>query len=88
MIVRHLLIHVGLAAAAVLVLLLFGFAWSTALLVGMLAGCVAMAVDHGRHARHGGRGERGDVDRGAAAGAGADPADHDANTTGEFYGDR
>lgn len=52
MVARHLLWHVGLAAAAVVVLpVLFGVAWSTALLVGMMAGCAAMAfgVGHGGH---------------------------------------
>lgn len=52
MLARHLLVHVGIAAAAVIVLpVLFGVAWSTALLVGMMAGCAAMAfgVGHGGH---------------------------------------
>jgi hypothetical protein len=55
---RHLLWHIGIAAAAVVVLpLLFGVAWSTALLVGMMAGCLAMAfgVGHGGH-QHGSAG--------------------------------
>jgi hypothetical protein len=52
MLARHLALHVGLAAAAVMLLpVLFGVAWSTALLVGMMAGCAAMAfgIGHGSH---------------------------------------
>jgi hypothetical protein len=57
MVARHLLMHVGIAAAAVIVLpTLFGLAWSTALLVGMMAGCAATAfgVGHGgnQHPTH------------------------------------
>ena len=52
MLARHLLVHFGVAAAAVVVLpVLFGVAWPTALLVGLMAGCMAMVfgVGHGSH---------------------------------------
>jgi hypothetical protein len=48
MIARHLLWHVGVAAGVVAVLTLFGVAWSTALPIGVMAGCVAMVFHAGR----------------------------------------
>ena len=84
MIFRHLLIHAGIAAAAVLVLPLFGVAWSTALLVGLMAGCLAMAFGHGGHGGHTGRGEPGDQhrrDTGLSGAARVMPADADHDST-------
>jgi hypothetical protein len=51
--IRHLLWHVGVATAAVGVLSLFGMPLSSALPIGMMAGCVAMVLGagHGGH-RH------------------------------------
>lgn len=51
---RHLMTHLGIAAAAVLILPLFGMAWPTALFIGLMAGCAAMAFGLGHDAeRHG-----------------------------------
>lgn len=54
MLARHLLTHLGIAAAAVLILPLFGMSWPTALLIGLMAGCASMAFGSGHDAeRHG-----------------------------------
>jgi hypothetical protein len=52
MIARHLLWHVGVAAGAVMLLSLFGLPLSSALPVGIMAGCVAMLFGGG-HSGHG-----------------------------------
>lgn len=51
MLARHLLWHLGVAAAAVVVLTAFGMAWASALVIGVMAGCVAMLFQggHGSH---------------------------------------
>jgi hypothetical protein len=51
MLARHLLWHLGVAAGAVVVLSLFGVPFSSALPIGIMAGCVAM-VFHGGHGAH------------------------------------
>lgn len=47
MFARHVLWHTGIAVGAVLVLPLFGVAVPTALLVGLMLGCAAMAFGVG-----------------------------------------
>jgi hypothetical protein len=56
MIARHLLRHVGVAAAAVVVLTAVGVPWASALPIGLMVGCVAMLF-HGGHGGHGGHGQ-------------------------------
>lgn len=51
-IARHLLWHLGVAAGAIAVLSLFGMPFSSALAIGVMAGCVAM-VFHGGHTGYG-----------------------------------
>jgi hypothetical protein len=55
MIARHLLWHLGVAAGVVAVLTVFGVPWSSALPIGVMAGCVAMVFHAGRggHRQHG-----------------------------------
>jgi hypothetical protein len=59
MIIRHLLFHVIVAAGAVAVLSLFGVPFSSALPIGIMAGCVAMVfgAGHSGH-RHEAAGQR------------------------------
>jgi hypothetical protein len=53
MIARHLLMHVGVAAGAVALLVTFGVPVASALPIGVMAGCVAMLFgmghDHNQH---------------------------------------
>jgi hypothetical protein len=51
MIARHLLWHVGVAAGAVAVLTVFGVPFSSALPIGIMAGCLAMVFGAG-HTGH------------------------------------
>jgi hypothetical protein len=51
MIIRHLLFHVIVAAGAVAVLSLFGVPFSSALPIGIMAGCMAMVFGAG-HSAH------------------------------------
>lgn len=52
MITKHLAIHVAVFAVAVATLMLLGAPLSTALPVGMLAGCLVMLIGMGRHGSH------------------------------------
>jgi hypothetical protein len=57
MIARHLLWHVGVAAVAIAVLTVLGVPFSSALPIGIMAGCMAMMFggghsDHSGHSGH------------------------------------